>query len=359
MIDRTLYNQPLVSICIPTYNNARFLRESLDSIVNQTYSNKEIIVSDNASTDGTKEIADEYVKKYGVRYYRNAKTVDMYDNFNRCINLAHGEFVAIYHSDDIYRVNIVEKEANFLQSHSNAGAVFTSGSSINEKGETIGTFNLPKELKGKDIYTFEDIYITLLKYGNILSCPTCMVRKDVHKEVGFYDVRRFGRPADLAMYLKILEKFPIGIIDESLHKYRISKTQGIKQWHYLRTKRNDVFLVMEYFLKSKALQDVSIEKRVLRMYEARKSIEDLYCAMNLLMLGKNSEAKKMILRSFSLDAFKSSFESVKSLEYTIVRLILTVGTCIGLGKYLWRIFYKIKYKMELNEQEIAKFYSNP
>lgn len=63
MIDRTLYNQPLVSICIPTYNNARCLRESLDAIVNETYSNREIIVSDNASTDDTKEIADEYVKK--------------------------------------------------------------------------------------------------------------------------------------------------------------------------------------------------------------------------------------------------------------------------------------------------------
>lgn len=350
-MNRTLNNQPLVSICIPTYNNARFLRESLDSIVNQTYSNKEIIVSDNASTDGTKEIVYEYVKKYGVRYYRNAETVDGFDNFNRCINLAHGEFVAIYHSDDIYEINIVEKEANFLQFYSRAGAVFTLGSSINEKGNTIGTFNLPKELKGKYIYTFEDIYITLLKHGDtFLLCPSCMVRKDVHKEVGLYDVRKFGRPADLAMYLKILEIFSIGIIDEGLFKYRISKTQGSTQWHYLRTKRDDTYLVMEYFLTSKALQDISIEKRVLRRYEARKSFDDLYCDMNLLMLGKNSEAKKMSLRSISLNAFISSFESVKSLKYAIVRLILTVGTCIGLGKYLWRIFLKIKFKMDLNEQ---------
>jgi len=340
-------SNPLVSVCIPTYNKAGYLRKSLESIINQTYANLEIIVSDNASTDGTKELADEYVKKYGVRYYRNAKTVDAFDNFNRCINLAHGEFIAIYHSDDIYEVNIVEKEANFLQSHSSAGAVFTLGSSINEKGETIGTFNLPKELKGKDIYTFKDVYITLLKNGNIfLLCPSCMVRKDIHKEVGFYDVRKFGRPADLAMYLKILERFPIGIIDESLLKYRISKTQGTTQWQYLRTKRDDTFLVMEYFLESKVLQGISIEKKVLRRYEARKSFDDLYCAMNLLMLGKNNEARKMILRSFSLNAFKGSFESVKNFKYAIARLILTVGTCIGLGKYLWRIFYKMKFKME-------------
>ena len=347
MIDKILHNQPLVSICIPTYNNARFLRESLESIVNQTYSNKEIIISDNASTDDTKEIVYEYVKKYGVRYYRNAKTVDAFDNFNRCINLAQGEFVAIYHSDDIYEVNIAEKEVNFLQSYPSAGAVFTLGSSINEKGEAIATFNLPKKLKGIDIYTFEDIYITLLKNGNtFLLSPSCMVRKDIHEEVGFYDVKKFGRPADLAMYLKILERFPIGIIDEILFKYRISKTQGTIQWQYLRTKRDDTFLVMEYFLKSKALQDTLIEKSAVERYEAQKSFDDLYCAMNLLMLGKDSEAKKMILRSFTLDAFKGSLKNTKSLKYAIVRLILTVGTCIGLGKYLWRIFYKIKFKME-------------
>lgn len=66
-----LLNQkkPLVSICIPTYNNARFLGESLDSIVNQTYPNKEIIVSDNASTDETEKIVKEYVEKYNIEYY--------------------------------------------------------------------------------------------------------------------------------------------------------------------------------------------------------------------------------------------------------------------------------------------------
>lgn len=344
-----LLNQsnPLVSICIPTYNDARFLRESLDSIVNQTYPNKEIIVSDNASTDNTREIVYEYVEKHAVKYYRNAKTVDAFYNFNRCINLAQGEFVAIYHSDDMYEVNIVEKEVNFLQAYPSAGAVFTLGLSINERGETFGSFKLPKELKSKTIYTFADIYIALLKYGNMfLLCPTNMVKKNVYKEVGYYDVRKFGRPADLAMYLKILERYPIGILDENLFKYRISKTQGTIQWQYLRTKRDDGLIVMEHFLKSKALQGISIEKRVLRKYEARKSFDDLYCAMNLLMLGKNSEAKKMILRSFSLDTFINSLKSIKELKYLTIKLILLIGMCIGFEKYLWKIFYKVKFKME-------------
>jgi len=336
---------PKVSICIPTYNDAKFLRESLDSIVNQTFFDKEIIVSDNASTDNTKEIVHEYVEKYGVKYYRNAKTVDAYDNFNRCIRLARGEFIAIYHSDDVYNENIVEKEVNFLQSYPSAGAVFTLGLLMNEEGETFGAFKLPKKLKDKTIYTFAEIYIALLKYGNMfLVCPTSMVKKGVYEEVGFYEAVKFGRPADLAMYLKILEKFPIGTLNENLFKYRISKTQDSTQWNYLRTKRNDFFFVMEYFFKSNALQGISIEKRALRAYEARKSFDDLYCAMSLLMLGKNSEARKMILRSFSLNAFKSSFESVKSLKYTSVRFILTIGTCIGLGKFLSKIFYKIMFR---------------
>ena len=346
-----LLNQkmPLVSICIPTYNNARFLRECLDSIVNQTYPNKEIIVSDNASTDNTREIVYKYIEKHAVKYYRNVKTVDAFDNFNRCINLAQGELIAIYHSDDVYEENIVEKEVNFLQSYLSTGAVFTLGSSINEKHEIIGTFKLPKELKGKNTYTFADIYIALLKYGNIfLLCPTCMVRKSVYKKIGFYDVKKFGRPADLAMYLKILERFPIGILNESLFKYRISKTQGTIQWQYLRTKRDDTFLVQDYFLSSKALRHIEIEKKILRIYESRKSFDDLIRAMNQLMLGENnrSKIKQIILKSFSLNTFTNSLISIKELKYLTVKLVLLISICIGFEKYLWKIFYKVKLKME-------------
>ena len=60
---------PLVSICIPIYNSAGFLSKCLDSIVSQTYPNKEIIVSDNASTDETEKIAKEYVEEYKIKYY--------------------------------------------------------------------------------------------------------------------------------------------------------------------------------------------------------------------------------------------------------------------------------------------------
>ena len=131
MTIQKINNYPLVSICIPTYNNARFLRECLDSIVNQTYQNKEIIIVDNASTDETKKIVKEYVEKYKVKYYRNKKNIGGEANFTRCIELAKGEFIAIYHSDDIYLPNMVEKQVQVFQDNSTLGAVFTSANIIN------------------------------------------------------------------------------------------------------------------------------------------------------------------------------------------------------------------------------------
>ena len=92
---------PKVTIGIPTYNSEGYLRMSLDSIANQTYKDIEVIISDNHSSDHTCEIAQEYVERYGWTLNVNAKNIGAADNFNKLIELSHGEFVAIYHADDI------------------------------------------------------------------------------------------------------------------------------------------------------------------------------------------------------------------------------------------------------------------
>src|SRR5689334_22259492 len=99
---------PRVSVVVPVWNGERFLRESLDSILLQTFPSLEVIVMDDASTDGTEQI----VRSYGdaVRYHRQSATRGIYGNCNDGIALARGEFIAIYHADDIYDPTIVERE---------------------------------------------------------------------------------------------------------------------------------------------------------------------------------------------------------------------------------------------------------
>lgn len=98
-----------VSICIPTYNSVKFLHLMLDSIVEQTYKNIEVIISDNASTDNTVAFAQEYCDKYKWNFYQNEVNIGAGANFNKLIELTTGDYIAIYHADDVYHPTIVEE----------------------------------------------------------------------------------------------------------------------------------------------------------------------------------------------------------------------------------------------------------
>ena len=97
---------PLVCICVPTYNSAASIRETLESILAQTYLNLTIHVSDNASTDGTLKIV-ESISDRRISLHRHDVNVGGEGNFNRCIHFAAGKYTAIFHADDIYEPDMV------------------------------------------------------------------------------------------------------------------------------------------------------------------------------------------------------------------------------------------------------------
>jgi len=92
--------KPTISICIPTFNRAGYLEQTLQSIVNQTIKPFQVLIVDNASTDNTLQIAAKY-KKLGFAYIRNPKNLGMVGNYNRCLELAQGNYLSFLHSDDL------------------------------------------------------------------------------------------------------------------------------------------------------------------------------------------------------------------------------------------------------------------
>src|SRR3990167_6342605 len=97
---------PLVSICIPTYNRARFIERAIKSTIDQTYKNIEIIVVDNASTDNTDSIISKFPS---IRYFKNQKNVGSGLNFLKCLEYAKGEYVQLLGSDDWLSENYIEE----------------------------------------------------------------------------------------------------------------------------------------------------------------------------------------------------------------------------------------------------------
>jgi len=242
-------NKSLVSICIPTYNSARYLKQCLDSIAAQTYKHVEVIISDNASTDDTVSIISEYVNRYGFKLNINPVNIGAGENFNKLIGFAKGKYIAIYHADDVYDDSIVEESVGILDENETVGLAGTMGNIMNEDGELFNTMRLPRHLKklSKTIYTFEEALSGIVKRGWFFVTPSIMVRKKVYDELGVFDTRSYVSAGDYAFWMKVASKYNVAIIDKKLMNYRVHKNQGTEREVRMNTGVADIVLVINKY----------------------------------------------------------------------------------------------------------------
>lgn len=303
-----LHNQPLVSICIPTYNAGKTIMHTIGSILNQTYHNLEILVVDNASSDNTMSLLRE-INDPRLAIHMNERNIGAEANFSRCIELASGEYIAIFHADDLYLPDMVEEQVRTFQDNPSVGAVFTMADLINDRDEIVGQSKLPAKLRRRRVFHRPEIFFSILENGNFLMTPSCMVRGKLYKELAPFDVDRFGTSADLDMWLRILKKGPIAVLDDRLMSYRVSTTQGSYQLGFFRTEEADFFKVMDYYLSLKS-EVLHIPRRVLDKYEFQRSLDKIIRAINHLNEGESPEAKMLLGESVSTSAFRGATRSI-------------------------------------------------
>ncbi len=268
---------PLVSIIVPAYNAARFLREALDSLLAQTYENIEIILLDDASTDATPEIAAEYAGR--ITCVRQLKNLGIYDNVNAGIARARGDLIATYHADDIYLPTIVEAEVAYLDAHPEVGAVFCSAIFIDTDSLEYGRMPLPPEVRGEKPLDYQTVLNALLTYMNhFMICPTAMVRASVHRDVGVYLQALYKNTSDLEMWLRIARRYPVAVLESHLIKYRHFHDNSSKRYHHLRTSPSNFFTIIDERLAS---GDRAVAtRRSLVSYEAHRSEDRLMAAIS-------------------------------------------------------------------------------
>jgi glycosyltransferase involved in cell wall biosynthesis len=139
---------PLVSICIPVYNSENTIGKTISSLTCQTYKNIEIIIVDNCSSDASVEIVRKF-KDPRIRLIQNDSHLPCGEyNWNRCFPLAKGEYLAIFHADDVYMPDMILRQIETFKMNPTLGGVFTQGNIINENDEVIGKFKLPPKLRG-------------------------------------------------------------------------------------------------------------------------------------------------------------------------------------------------------------------
>lgn len=238
---------PLVSIVVPVYNGAAHLRESLDSLLRQTYPNVEILVFDDASTDETPAILASYGDR--IRPFRQPHNLGQFGNVNAGVAAARGEFIAVYHADDVYESTIVEREADFLCRHPDVGAVFCLDIFIDAQGREYHRLALPPELRDLDVLPYPTVLNALLRHENrFLVGPSAMVRATAYAALGLYRGTEYGIGSDLEMWLRIARRHPLGLLNAHLMRYRHFHGNASQKHHHLRTTPEEHFLILDRYL---------------------------------------------------------------------------------------------------------------
>jgi|GEM_PF-530709 len=311
--------RPVVRVCVPAYNTRATIAGSLDSILGQSYKNIRVIVVDNASTDDTVKIVEEYAKKDSrLELVKNPVNIGAEKNFTRCIELASGAYTAIYHADDVYDPGMIEEAVAFLEENREAGAVFTAALEIDSAGNTIGKRRIPTGLSAGAgrTFSFDDIFKAVLRNGNFLTFPSALVRTDIYKnEILAWNGEKYRTSADLDVWLRIAEKHKIGLIDKPLLKYRVSTVSFSYTYSRLRTERQDMFLVLEDYVRKYAGR---LGARALDDYRLLILKDEISIAINHIIRSERSKALTRLRGIFGLKNVIQSFRSLTQLKFLII-----------------------------------------
>jgi glycosyltransferase involved in cell wall biosynthesis len=285
--------EPLVSICIPAYNAEKTIEKTIASILGQKYKNIEIIVVDNCSSDSTVRIIQTFDDPR-IRIILNEVHFSRGEhNWNRCFQYANGEFLAIFHADDVYLPDMISRQIETFLKYPSVGGVFTQGNIINENDEIIGEFRLPPDIKGGLPETYQAILYSALGYADFLPCPSAMLRRDMYLELSPFRYDQFGSASDFDMWLRAAKLAPIVILDEKLMNYRVSKTQGTNVLNRLRTHGSDFFKVVDFHIADYEKTQV-ISANMMNSYDLLRFGDQLVRARNSLYARNWAEFKNQI-----------------------------------------------------------------
>lgn len=208
---------PELSICIPTYNRVDLLAQTLPTIQNQTYGDFELVIVDNASTDGTEDFVRS-LRDSRVRYVRNPENLGLVGNQNRCIEEAAGSIIAIYHDHDIYDPDLVRQSMELLHRHPRVGVVCT-GVLLVDPFDTERVISRFIE-KWDEVTPGMTMHKRLLYgYPSPITAPTTMVRRACYEKAGLWRLD-VGEGADRELWLRIFRDWDLGYIKGPLARLR-------------------------------------------------------------------------------------------------------------------------------------------
>lgn len=229
----------LVSICIPVYNSENTIKATLESALAQSYSNIEIIVVDNCSTDNTWQIINSF-SDLRIKKYKNDMNIGMAGNWNKCLLYATGVYVHFLCGDDIITHDCIEKKVILADSADDISLVFSASEIINESDKVVLT---RQQFKKDCVLDGKKLAKKSFNTKNIYGEPSNVLfkRRFVGK-LGVFNVNLFYT-LDWEMWLRLSMVGKVGFVCKPLMKYRISKSNGTSSLTAKKILDDDVLFI--------------------------------------------------------------------------------------------------------------------
>ncbi len=204
---------PIISVVMPVYNGEKYLKEAIDSILNQTFTDFEFIILNDGSTDGTEEIILSYDDPRIV-YVKNEENLQIVKTLNKGITLAKGKYIARMDADDISLPTRFEKQVEYMERHPEVGVC---GTWIEKFGHKTAI----------DRYSSDHQRIKVeLLFNSAIAHPSAIMKKALFDELEYE--QKYEKAEDYALWIRASNKYRLSNINSVLLKYRIHTSQTQK-----------------------------------------------------------------------------------------------------------------------------------
>jgi glycosyltransferase involved in cell wall biosynthesis len=265
-------NFPLISVIVPNYNHAAFLKQRINSVLNQTYQNIEIIILDDCSTDNSKEIIEHFAKHEKVTniIYNPKNSGSTFKQWKKGLELAKGEYIWIAESDDFADIIFLQTAVNALNKCKNKVLFNCNSYIINEKNE-LRTNNLSVDLPSGCYSGNDFIKKFLVDRNRIVNASACVFKKQHALQI-INHITNFKIVGDWLFWILLLNNHTLAYSDKKLNYFRETSfsTRKHTNWQKKITRLTEELSVLDYILSLNLINKQVLSSRL-------KSIKDRLC----------------------------------------------------------------------------------
>lgn len=246
--------KPLISVCVPNYNYQNFVKEAVESVLNQTYSNFELIIIDDCSVDNSVNIIKSY-NDPRIKFYQNEENMGGYKTLNKAVRLAKGELVAILHTDDKYDLHFLEEIVKAYNKYPDHKVFVTA---IYNQDDVLGHLTPIYPFNSEGLISRKEAMTRLAYDNNIGNGVNLVVHKDALCEKDFYNIK-YTPVGDLDLFMRLAENYDFVYINKLLTYYRMHESnlthkvflEMVKQSHEVYNKHLNASKVISQDLHRK------------------------------------------------------------------------------------------------------------